>query len=266
MDIKAIFLDIDGTIIPFGNLTIPQATKDALAEVQSNGIKVFIATGRHAAWLSNLEDFPFDGYVTVNGAMCTLGDKKTVIYSHPIDRDDIRRLVDVEPTLPLKFCLVPLDGNIFINGIDSYVEAATSLISVPPIPVEPLDTIGDRQVVQMMAFGDSADWSSPELYANILCHCTATSWNPYFCDIIATGCDKAKGIDQLLEYFNIPLEAAMAIGDGGNDISMISHCGVGIAMGNAADSVKNVAGYITDTADNFGVINALRHFNLIKKR
>ena len=55
----------------------------------------------------------------------------------------------------------------------------------------------------------------------------------------------------------------MAFGDGGNDSSMIKKAGIGIAMGNALDSLKQEADYTTTSVDDDGVLNALRHFNLI---
>ena len=56
----------------------------------------------------------------------------------------------------------------------------------------------------------------------------------------------------------------MAFGDGGNDIEMLRHVAIGIAMGNAGDDVKAAADYVTDDIDDNGVANALRHFGVIK--
>ena len=55
----------------------------------------------------------------------------------------------------------------------------------------------------------------------------------------------------------------MAFGDGGNDIQMLSHAGIGIAMGNASDEVKKVADFVTDSVDEDGVYKALKHFKVI---
>ena len=55
----------------------------------------------------------------------------------------------------------------------------------------------------------------------------------------------------------------IAFGDGGNDTSMIKAAGIGVAMGNALESLKEVADYTTTSVDDDGVLNALRHFNLI---
>ena len=55
----------------------------------------------------------------------------------------------------------------------------------------------------------------------------------------------------------------MAFGDGGNDASMIKAAGIGVAMGNALESLKKDADYVTSSVDNDGVFEALRHFKLI---
>ena len=60
-------------------------------------------------------------------------------------------------------------------------------------------------------------------------------------------------LDKMLEHFQIGLDECMAFGDGGNDIQMLSHVGIGIAMGNASDEVKKYADYITDSVDEDGV-------------
>ena len=55
----------------------------------------------------------------------------------------------------------------------------------------------------------------------------------------------------------------MAFGDGGNDITMLSNVGIGVAMGNANENVKLIADYVTDTVDNDGIFKALKHFSII---
>ena len=93
--------------------------------------------------------------------------------------------------------------------------------------------------------------------------CVTTRWYPTFGDIIASGVDKSTGIEKIGEYFGIKVEEMMAIGDGGNDISMIKYAGAGVAMGNAGDDVKLVADFITTSVDDDGVGNALRHYGVL---
>ena len=73
--IKAIFFDIDGTLVSFKTHCISPAVLSGLRRLQAKGIKLFIATGRHRESIGPAADvFPFDGFITVNGQYCFSGD------------------------------------------------------------------------------------------------------------------------------------------------------------------------------------------------
>ena len=93
--------------------------------------------------------------------------------------------------------------------------------------------------------------------------CAVTSWSDTGIDIIPKEGGKSAGIRKYLEEQGLDRSEVMAFGDGENDIEMIRFAGIGVAMGNAAESVKAAADYVTDTIDNDGIEKALRHFGLI---
>lgn len=64
----------------------------------------------------------------------------------------------------------------------------------------------------------------------------------------------------IVSYLGFGPDEAMAFGDGGNDIPMIQRAGIGIAMGNGNQGLKNVADYVTASVDDDGVYRALKHF------
>ncbi len=64
---------------------------------------------------------------------------------------------------------------------------------------------------------------------------------------------KASGMSFLREFFKIPKEHTIAMGDSGNDIMMLSEAGIAVAMGNACDEVKNISDFVTLTCDEGGV-------------
>ena len=88
-------------------------------------------------------------------------------------------------------------------------------------------------------------------------------WHPAFADITPKGVTKHQGIDVLCRHFGIRLEETMAFGDGGNDIPMLRHAGIGVAMGNAIAEAKDAADYVTTDIDDDGVAHALKHFGVI---
>ena len=96
-----------------------------------------------------------------------------------------------------------------------------------------------------------------------LTDCTVGRWHPAFADITAKGADKGEGLLAMTKYLGLNPRHTMAFGDGGNDSSMIRMAGIGIAMGNAMDSLKQEADYFTTSVDEDGIMNALRHFQLI---
>lgn len=61
---------------------------------------------------------------------------------------------------------------------------------------------------------------------------------PNMLEIVPSGVNKRVGLDMLLEDLQLPLDAVMAIGDGGNDLHIVSHAGIGVAMGNAVPEVS----------------------------
>ena len=91
--IKAIFFDIDGTLVSYQTHEIPQSAFDALYQLKEKGIKVFIATGRGKDGLAVLKDFPFDGYITLNGQYCYTNEGE-IIYENTIVKEDLQALLD----------------------------------------------------------------------------------------------------------------------------------------------------------------------------
>lgn len=137
------------------------------------------------------------------------------------------------------------------------------MLHIPPVPVCPIDQAMHHEIVQLMMFSTEGQREESGVMNDTLTHCVATAWHPAFCDIIPQRNDKSLGIDRMLEWFGIPLEESMAFGDGGNDIGMLRHVAVGIAMGNASQEVIAAADYVTSDVTDHGVVNALSHFGLL---
>lgn len=88
--IKAIMLDVDGTLVSFETHKVLPSSVDALRKIHDGGIRIVIATGRAAGDLHEIADVPYDGIIALNGADCVLRDG-TVIRKHLIPKDDLRK-------------------------------------------------------------------------------------------------------------------------------------------------------------------------------
>ena len=105
---------------------------------------------------------------------------------------------------------------------------------------------------------DQEDWLH-----TMLPGCDFLRWAQIGVDVVPTGRDKVDGILSYLDHYGIPRSDYIAFGDGDNDKGMISSAPIGIAMGNAWESVKSIADYITTDINDNGIWNALVHYGLI---
>ena len=257
--IKAIFFDIDGTLVSFKTHEVPQSTVDALAELRKKGIKIFVATGRMLPMVDVLDGIPFDGYITYNGAYC-VDEQHNEIYANPFLKEDLEVLVSHLEKDPFAVSFMKKD-EMTVNFIDKRVMSVANHIDVkPPREEDPRLSIRD-EVFQFCIYVD--DEKEKWLMENVLVNHESNRWTPLFADVNVKGNTKQSGVDQILKHYNINLGETMAFGDGGNDIPMIKHVAIGVAMGNAGENVKQAADYITDTVDNDGIRNALIHFGLL---
>ncbi len=255
--VKAIFFDIDGTLVSFKTHQIPESTRKALKLLREKDIKLFIATGRHKAFIDNLGDEIFDAYVTVNGQLCISEDQ--LIYQNPIDANDIKQLVhDIKEKN--WSCLFVGEKDFFINTFNDITYKVLDLLNFPHIPTGDAERAIDMPIYQVVAFVSQEEESE---FMKSLPNSCATRWHPEFIDVVPKGGNKQVGIDQILAYYQISLTETASFGDGENDISMLTHTPISVAMGNANDKVKASATYVTDDIDNDGLYNALKKLEII---
>ncbi len=254
---RAIFFDIDGTLRSFKGGGIAQSTLDALHALRAREVKLFIATGRGIPQTRFLEDiFRFDGYVAQNGQYCLIDDE--VVRMVTMDAQDVRTLIDGSRRGAFS-CFLETADDMVLTYEDDNARAVFRLLDLPAARIMPPDWDASA-VIKGIVFVDRVQ--ETELKASLR-RTDTFRWHPLFCDVGRAGGGKDVGMDAVLAHLGIPLEQTMAFGDGENDLAMLRHAAVGVAMGNASDTVKAAADYVTDSVDEDGVANALRHFGLI---
>ena len=255
--IKAIFFDIDGTLVSFKSHQIPRSTIEALKKLKENGIKIFVATGRGKDGLHVLDEIEFDGYITLNGQYCY--NNKQIIYENTIDPKDLSALLNYLDKHPFP-CGFTEENTKYFNLRDERVDQIHQITLNDDHPAGDCSKVAEKKIYQCMCFVDSKQ--EKELM-KIMPNCISARWHPLFCDVSPKGGTKQNGIDKFLEYYHLDLNETMAFGDGGNDKEMLQHVALSVAMKNGNDEVKKIADYVTDDVDNDGIVKALKHFNLL---
>lgn len=256
--IKAVFLDIDGTMVSFDTHQISEKTITALRKARNRGIKIFVATGRQRADINNLGNAEFDGYISLNGGYCLVNNQ--VIFKKCIPQEDIVSFIRYQEETNIIPCFFVETDRISANTEADIMERMRELIHFSPRPVIPMHDLMHREIYQLTAFFPQEDEKDVMRH---LPHCIAMRWYPTFADIVAKDIDKGLGMKKIGEYFDIRPEEMMAVGDGGNDIPMLQYAGIGVAMGNSDETVKQAADYVTTSVNEDGVVQALQHFQII---
>lgn len=235
--VEAIFFDIDGTlIVPFAD-KLSEDTLYCLKELRKKGIKLFISTGRpyiRINWIKEL--FDFDGYVTFNG-QCVVDNNDNFIKLQNIDEDDVFNAIKYCEDNKIGLCVYELDKSYKNSYADPYKKDGWLDIK---------NAERGHKYYQMLLF---ASGEKMEKVVAQTRNIKTTSWNNLTCDMILKTGGKEKGIETILDYYNIDKENTMVFGDGGNDIDMLKFCKIGVAMGNSRDDVKQAADYVTSDED-----------------
>ena len=254
---KIIFFDIDGTLKSFSKKTIAPIIIDTLNKLKKKDIKIFISTGRPPFMIPHFKGIEFDGYICFNGSYCY--DNKQVLFKHPIDKDDIRQVISNGKKMGLPIMLSGakrFGANFYNKNLSDYVKISKDV----DIVIDDYDDLLEEDIFQMMAGGrEEIDLPLLENTKTL----KIVRWWDRANDIISKECGKPQGIKGILDIYHFNREECMAFGDGGNDLDMLEYAGVGIAMGNAMDHVKQAADYVTDDVDHDGIYTALKHFHII---
>ena len=255
--IRAIFFDVDGTLFSHQLNDVPESTRQALKSLREKGIMTVVATGRHMLELSKLPvgNIEFDGYLTLNGQLL-LDSERKVYAGTPMNEGEMKILAGIFRRKQIPFVLIG-ENNRYINFVNDTV-IRTQEETKGAVP--DIGAYAGEKIYQILAFVPEEQKKQLD---ELLDECAITSWNDTGIDIIPKEGGKSAGIQQFLDEHGMTREEIMAFGDGENDMEMLRFAGIGVAMGNAGDAVKAAADYVTDTVDENGIENALRHFGLI---
>lgn len=255
--IKVIFFDVDGTLLSHNQKAVPESARRALKQLRASGVKVVAATGRGMKELEKLPvaDLEFDGYLTLNGALC-LDEKKEKFYGDAIEGTDRDNVIAMFEQRKFPIVLVEED-RLYMNYVTERVCKAQKEISTE---IPPVGELTGRTIYQAVVYV-AAD--EEQAVKDQVPWCKVTRWNQNGVDIVSGTGGKAAGIKQYLEKYGILQEETMAFGDGENDKEMLEFAHIGVAMGNASEAVQKSADYVTAHIDEDGIEKALKHFGMI---
>ena len=266
---KIVFFDIDGTLWDYRG-HIPQSTKDGIAMLRKNGHLAFLCTGRTKSTIraDELLNIGFDGIIAGCGTYIEYN--YNVLVNKLLSWEDTEKLV---PAMKSKGIGAFLEGcdKLYIDwdyytGSD-YAEGFRRELGTDCLDIELADAdsrINKISVEYIDLSDDEVRGTFGEDYDVIIHDFTNPDGSPLnVAEIVPKGISKAWGIKWICRHLGISIENTYAFGDSANDIDMLKYVKHGIAMGNASEITKNAADYITTDMYNDGILNGLKHYELI---
>lgn len=253
-----IFFDWDDTVYDSKNQVLPEENKQVLKELKENEeVLIGIASGRAAFYFKNF-DIDWDIYVTNNGQYAKVNE--TIIYENKVKDEFKNELIDwakkhggsvisIHSELGVQHSNRPTQRSILEH--DSYHRIQVYGPHQENLPYAH---------ILIMAYDPKYDGELEHIYPNYIFH----RYNGYMVDVIPKGLTKFDAIIKVADYLKVKHEDIIAFGDGMNDLEMIEGVGIGIAMGNAEDALKEKAKLITDRYDQAGLRKALVQLKLLK--
>lgn len=263
--IKLVALDLDGTIVN-EDLRISDRTLKLLRHLLTHtDIRVVIATGRmFFSALPFARDIGItDPLVTYQGAMVRdVTDGHALRFHQPIPLAIAKEVMELLEEDRYHTNLY-IGDDLFTREHPDYSSfyARTSGIT-PQYTEDLLGALTEAPTKIMVIDNDRIDTLLTTLSARFPGRLSVCKSRSNFCEVIDVTASKWNALKSLANEWDIAPEEIMAIGDQGNDISMITHAGIGVAMGQAPDEIKQLANYVTGTIHQDGAADAIERFAL----
>ena len=265
---KLLVLDIDGTLTNSRKEVTPE-TKEAIVKLLKMGHACMLASGRplHGMeWAAKeLEFDKYGGYLlSFNGAKIVKFDTMETIYEKNVPKAYLAELYQF--AVENSCGLISYEGNNIIsgNGINEYIELEARINDLMIKEVNNFPEYFKEDVVKCLlcASPDRTSELERRLHASIGDRVSVYRSEAFYVEAMPFGVDKASSIAHMLPLIGIGKEDCVACGDSFNDVSMIKFAGVGVAMGNAKQAVKDAADVITGTNEENGLLPIIEKFFL----
>ena len=266
MAYKIIALDLDGTLTNSEKKITPK-TKKALFEIQEKGVKVVLASGRPTPGVLPLADElrlqDYGSYIlSYNGGKITNCKTKEAVCSDILPRNLIKEIYKEAILQDVGIVTYEDDAIVVGNGIDKYCEIEAKINNLPLKEVDDFVNYVNFDVNKCLLTGQGDYMAHVERvfarrFSSVL---NVYRSEPFFVEIMPKGIDKAQSLEKLLNQLGLTREELICCGDGFNDLSMIKYAGLGVAMANAQDKVKEAADFITKSNDEDGIAYVIEKF------
>lgn len=267
---KLLVVDVDGTLLD-RRRAISVEDREALAKVVESGVQISLSTGRAArACTALLNQLSLDGYHGFfDGALVANSEVSEELYAEYLSPTVVQQAIEFAHSNDIDLDLYST-AHYFVERETWSAIAHQQFFGIEPMVVDFSQIWNQERIIKIGLVSTSAQEGEKVghfcLRFDGSCHFSRARTPVYpgvdFINVVAPGVSKGKALEVLASHLGVVMSEVIAVGDGINDISLLSSAGLAIAMGNAPDEVKAVADHITLDVAHSGLAAAINRFLL----
>jgi hypothetical protein len=264
MQYKMLVLDMDDTLLTDDH-TISEENKVMLAKAKDLGVYVVLASGRPTpAMTAYAKELKLDDsyMISYNGAVITDLSNDEIIFEQTLTQEQIHALYDY--SLEHKTHIITYVNNQIVSETDSqYIDIEKNITGLAHNKVADFKAEVQSSAIKCILLEDPEYLKNVEIHLKeAMPHLSVCMSKPFFLEVAQNGIDKAASIKFLAEKLNIHQQEIIAVGNAGNDLTMVEYAGLGVWVDNVTPELRDRADVIVASNNDHGVAEVVRRFIL----
>jgi Cof subfamily protein (haloacid dehalogenase superfamily) len=263
MKYKMLVIDMDDTLLTDDH-KISEENKEMLLKAQEKGVYVILASGRPTpAMTAYAKELQMDSYmISYNGAVVTDLKEDKILFEQTLTQEQIHELY--EYSLKSKTHIITyLDGKVVSETSSEYIDIELSITGLVHNKVSDFKAAVQSSAVKCILLEEPSYLKEVEKdLKKAMPHLSVSMSKPFFLEVAQNGIDKGASIKLLAEKLNILQSEIIAVGNAGNDLTMIEYAGLGVWVDNVDPELRHKADVIVASNNNHGVAEVVRRFIL----
>jgi len=266
MKYKMLVLDLDDTLLTDDH-KISDENKEMLFKAQELGVYVVLASGRPTsammAYARELQCDVNNSYmISFNGSTVTDLKEDKVLFEHALTKEQVHSLYDFSKQNNTHI-ITYLNGQIISETNSEYIDVESSITGLEHVIVPDFKEAVTTSAVKCLLLEEPSYLKSVEsVLKAAMPDLSVCMSKPFFLEAAPNGVDKGASIKFLAEKLNIHQSEIIAVGNAGNDLTMIEYAGLGVWVANVSPDLKDKGDVIVASNNDHGVAEVVRRFIL----
>jgi Cof subfamily protein (haloacid dehalogenase superfamily) len=263
MKYKMLVIDMDDTLLTDDH-KISEENKEMLLKAQEKGVYVILASGRPTpAMTAYAKELQMESYmISYNGAVISDLKEDKIIFEQMLTQEQIHELYDY--SIKSKTHIITyIDGKVVSETNSEYIDIELRIAGLVHNKVSSFKAAVQSSAVKCILLAEPGYLKEVEKdLKKAMPHLSVSMSKPFFLEVAQNGIDKGASIKLLAEKLNILQSEIIAVGNAGNDLTMIEYAGLGVWVDNVTPELRDKADVIVASNNNHGVAEVVRRFIL----